>query len=226
MTMDIKKKSARRSMSPGSRRQALILLLAIGVLLNAAVLFLYVMPERDVWMQAKLEKERQLQLLKAAESEYTSKPIAEGQLEELLERIPVEHSDSSTLADFNELAKKSKVQLASVKQAASGNDAVPGSNAAAGSPAVTSSYEVMVVGELSGLLQYIDQLQQHKRLYTLQDWSIDELKRETIQRDFPDLFEQPFLQPNKSYFSLRMTVQTYSLPAFAEQLLGRKDHEA
>lgn len=59
----------------------------------------------------------------------------------------------------------------------------------------------------------------------LQKWTMAELSKETINQDYPDLYTFASIQKDKAVLSLRMTIQTYIFPQFADSFTKKSEAE-
>ncbi|WP_419873948.1 hypothetical protein [Candidatus Pristimantibacillus sp. PTI5] len=212
--------------SPLTQSQMLyVIAITVFAILNVAALFLYVLPELGDLKEAKKGVVQYSAALQTAQSEYATEKITDVQIEELLNRVPVKRADSVNIEIFRELAQMSGTPLGYITQK-NGND--EGQTAESGvSPngTVSTSFEVNVVGHLPNMLLFIDHLHNYPRLFALQKWTMAELSKETINQDYPDLYTFASIQKDKAVLSLRMTIQTYIFPQFADSFTKKSEAE-
>ncbi|WP_054024142.1 hypothetical protein [Bacillus sp. FJAT-28004] len=213
--MEIKLKVAKPSLT---KFQIYIIIgIAILIMVNAVSLFVYLLPELENLSQTKQVSEQKKLMLQSVRNEFSDEKISKKEIEQLTSRVPVKRADSDNLIFFNELALLSMAPLAYVKQSnedennpQTSETAVPNLNI------ITNNLEVVVIGHLPSLLLYIDNMQKHERLFTLQKWNLTELTKESINKDYPDLYSHPFITKDKAILSLRMNIQTYIFPQYAD----------
>ncbi|OME86715.1 hypothetical protein BK120_07200 [Paenibacillus sp. FSL A5-0031] len=222
--MEIKLKVAKPSLT--KFQIYFIIGIAILVLVNAVSLYVYLLPELENLKQVKQVLVQKKLTLQSVRNEYSDEKISEKEIEELTNRVPVRRTDSDNLIFFQDLALLSMAPLAYVKQSnedentpQTSETAVPNSNT------ITNNLEVVVVGHLPSLLLYIDNMQKHERLFTLQKWNLTELTKETVNKDYPDLNSHPFIKKDKPILSLRMNIQTYIFPQYADVFRKVSDTE-
>ncbi|OMF21440.1 hypothetical protein BK133_28410 [Paenibacillus sp. FSL H8-0548] len=215
--MEIKLKSSKAALS--QNQVVFIVVVALLVVLNAAVLFLFLLPGLDSLKVDKQGIDQKNVTLQSVKNEYTNENISDEQMTQITTRVPVKRIDSENFVFINDLSVESNTPLAYVRQSG-GTESEPQSTAGSqNSGTMITGYEVLVVGHLPDLLAYIDNMQKHERLFSLQKWSITEQTKEAINKDYPELFSFSFINKDKAIYALQMTVQAYVFPQLANAFL-------
>ncbi|MCR2806519.1 hypothetical protein [Paenibacillus soyae] len=195
-----------------TRRNTLLLALMVAYLgINAATWFFFVAPaykEHDSLKDEIAQAEGQLNQLR---NEYVTDSISEEMLEELAGQIPDTFEDSAALEQVLTVGLKSKVLTAHFAQSStsSAEDQTAGTEAQQAS-STSLAYDLVLVGHLDNLVSYVDNMQQFERLFTVKSWSFNELTKDVIERDYPDIYGHAFTDKNKEILSLHLTVETYA----------------
>lgn len=193
-----------------------IIAIAGLVVINAAFLFIYLLPQHDALKQARDRQNEKNVSLVNVQGQYTNEKISVEQIEKLLVRVPVRRLDSDNLIFLSDISYYSQAPLAYVKQA-SGREQEAAQGNEMTAETVKTNFDVQVIGHLENLLLYIDNLYKYDRLYAMKTWTMTELTSEAINKDYPNLFQEfPALSKDKPILSLHMKIESYILPQFAE----------
>lgn len=199
--MKTNKRLAFNRLSP----QLLILLLAYIVCI-AAVWFVLAAPslhryhvlieaaavQRDEWNELN--------------SQYVTDWIDDNQLAEINDQLPNKFESSVILEHMLDIAVKSQVRLVNFSQTATETKRTADSTESNAHASLTLNLEL--IGSLDSLVDYIDKLQKHKRLYAVQSWSLNE-QGESVNDTDVSGSNQPAGTTNR--YTLLLTVETYAL---------------
>jgi hypothetical protein len=210
--MEIKLKSSKEALTQG--QVVFVAVIAFFVVLNVAALFIFLLPELNQLKAARQDFDQKNVAMQSAMNEYTNEKISTEQLTQITTRVPVRRIDSENLVFMADLAAASKTPIAYVRQSGGSESEMQAGDAALLPGTMSTGYEVLVVGHLPDLLVYIEKMQKHERLFSLQKWSITEQTKEAINKDYPDLLSLSFINKDKAIYTLQMTIQAYSFPQF------------
>lgn len=131
----------------------------------------------------------------------------------MAKKLPEKMEDSVVIEQLLAVAHQSQVHPAYFTQQSVQNEAEAASTSSAAESA--APFDLTIVGHLDPLISFIDRLQQHERLFTVENWTFDELTEDVIERDYPVLYQNTFIATNKAVLELRLTVRAYAQPAAA-----------
>lgn len=200
---------------PAAKRvpKQLIIILASIIAVNAAVWLLVAAPARGDYKTAKDTTANMKLQIEALNHEYTMEQITEEQLHAMAKKLPEKMEDSVVIEQILAVAHQSQVHQALFAQQTAQNEGEAASTSSAAESTVP--FDLTIVGHLDHLISFIDQLQQYERLFTVQNWTFDELTEDVVERDYPDLYQNTFIDKNKDVLELHITVQAYAGSAAA-----------
>ncbi len=207
--MDINTSLLKRQLS--SKELVIVSVIGVLVIANLAIIAAVLFPEWKEVRDGKAAIAAKEQELQSVKSQYSSEQLSEENINDMLVRVPVKRTDSDNLVIFTKLASESKTMLGYLKEAAGSEDG----NAAGsenGNGTVTSSYELLVLGHMPAIVDYMEKLQQHARLFSLEKWTASEMTRDAAAGDYPDLFSKAFIDKTKPVYAMQLTVKAYSFP--------------
>jgi hypothetical protein len=219
-----KLKANKKSLAKG--QILFIIVIALVVSLNAAALFLYLLPELESLKLASQSVDQKNVILQKMKTEYTNEKVSDKQIQQLTDRVPVERADSDSLLSLLDNTYNSEAPFVFVTQPNGDEEEAGPKKSVAEDGTVTSTFKVLVLGHLPNLLLYIDNLQKQEQLFSLQEWSFKEMTKEDINKDHSDIYTFPFIKKDKPVFALRLSVQSYILPQYQDAFRKASETEA
>ncbi|MFD0586650.1 hypothetical protein ACFQZE_01445 [Paenibacillus sp. GCM10027627] len=212
--METEIKANVNSVQPKS--QLLLLIIVLGVALNAAVWFLYAAPAKEKAALAEQSLLLRQQEAETVKGQYTIEKKPDSSAQQLTGRLPERIVESAILQQMTELASGSGVLLASLERQQEIGTEIEGGGTGGGAaafPGHTITFNLKLAGDLKALLLFMEKLYQYERLYDAKTWSINKVELDEVQRSYPRLLDLMAAKPGQKVFSLHVTVDTFALKA-------------
>jgi hypothetical protein len=197
------------------KRELILLIVAIGLAVNAAIWYLYAAPFLDDMAYAKqtlAEAEAEAVVLRSQYTLAPSKPVDD---ETLDSRLPEKLEQSVVLKQLHEISAQSGVLLANYAKRESDPEAGE-QPAAASSDAQTMSFTLTLAGPIESLSGFLDRIQQYDRLYTAKSWSINSMDDAEARRSYPGVYDIAGVVDGKPILLMHLSAETYAYRLAAE----------